>query len=43
MPMMLDIIKSVPRLVSRDQLFGVRGDGFTGWVKGKARSTSARA
>ena len=34
-PMMLDIIKSVPRLVSRDQLFGMRGDGFTGWVKGK--------
>ena len=35
MPMMLDIITSVPRLVSRDQLFGMRGDGFTGWVKGK--------
>ena len=35
MPMMLDVITSVPRLVSRDQLFGVRGDGFTGWVKGK--------
>jgi integrase len=35
MPMMRDIITSVPRLASRDQLFGVRGDGFTGWVKGK--------
>jgi integrase len=35
MPMMRDIIASVPRLVSRDQLFGLRGDGFTGWVKGK--------
>jgi integrase len=33
--MMRDIITSVPRLVSRDQLFGLRGDGFTGWVKGK--------
>jgi integrase len=35
MPMMRDIITSVPRLASRDQLFGARGDGFTGWVKGK--------
>jgi integrase len=32
MPMALDIIKDVPRLVSRDQLFGARSnDGFTGW------------
>jgi integrase len=32
MPMALDIIKRVPRLVTRDQLFGTRSnDGFTGW------------
>jgi integrase len=32
MPMALDIIKDVPRLVSRDHLFGARSnDGFTGW------------
>jgi integrase len=32
MPMALDIIKDVPHLVSRDQLFGARSnDGFTGW------------
>jgi integrase len=32
MPMALDIIKDIPRLVSRDQLFGARSnDGFTGW------------
>jgi integrase len=35
MPMIRDIITSVPRLASRDQLFGMRGDGFTGWVKSK--------
>jgi integrase len=34
-PMMRDIISTVPRMVTRDQLFGLRGDGFTGWVKGK--------
>src|SRR5262249_39876898 len=32
MPMALDIIKSVPHLASRAQLFGARSnDGFTGW------------
>jgi integrase len=32
MPMAVDIICSVQRLVSRDQLFGARSnDGFTGW------------
>ena len=32
MPMALDIIKDVPGLVSRDQLFGARSNhGFTGW------------
>jgi integrase len=35
MPMMRDIITGVPRLALRDPLFGVRGDGFTGWVQGK--------
>jgi integrase len=34
-PIMRDIISTVRRLVTRDQLFGLRGDGFTGWVKGK--------
>jgi integrase len=38
MPMALAIIKSVPRLASRDQLFGTRCvDGFTTWVREKAR------
>ena len=32
MPMALDVIKGVPRLASRDQLFGFRSnDGFTDW------------
>ena len=32
MPTTLDIVYSVPRLASRDQLFGARSnDGFTGW------------
>jgi integrase len=35
MPMALDIIKSVPRMVSRDQLFGVRGKGYSDWGGGK--------
>jgi integrase len=35
MPMMRDVISSVPRLASRDQLFGARGNGFTSWVQGK--------
>jgi integrase len=38
MPMALAIIKSVPRLASRDQLFGTRCvDGFTTWVREKTR------
>jgi integrase len=32
MPAMLDIIKSVPRMVSREQLFGQRSHGFTNWT-----------
>ncbi len=35
MPTALDIIKSVPKMVSRDQLFGARSHGFTSWVQGK--------
>jgi integrase len=36
MPMALDIIRSVPRMVSRDQLFGMRsGAGFASWDRGK--------
>jgi integrase len=36
MPMALDIIKSVPRMVSRDHLFGARSErGFSGWAEGK--------
>lgn len=36
LPMAANIIRSVPRLVSRDQLFGSRSDnGFAGWDKGK--------
>jgi integrase len=38
MPMALAIIESVPRMASRDQLFGLRGpSGFTTWVREKAR------
>ena len=37
MPMALAIIRSVPRLVSRDLLFGTSADyGFSSWHKGKA-------
>ena len=35
LPAMLAIIKAVPRMASRDQLFGARGNGFTGWSHGK--------
>jgi integrase len=36
MPLALDIITSVPRMVSRDQLFGERGAvGFSAWSRGK--------
>jgi hypothetical protein len=37
MPMALAIIRSVPRMASRDQLFGERApEGFTTWGKSKA-------
>ena len=36
LPSMLAIIKAVPRMAGRDQLFGARGGGFTGWSRGKA-------
>jgi integrase len=36
LPAVRAIIKAVPRWASRDQLFGARGDGFTGWSRGKA-------
>ena len=36
LPAMLAIIKAVPRMASRDQLFGQRANGFTAWSRGKA-------
>ena len=36
LPAMLSIIKAVPRMAGRDQLFGARANGFTGWWRGKA-------
>ena len=44
LPMMLDIIKAVPRRVSRDQLFGERGEWFHPMVgrQDGARSTLGR-
>jgi integrase len=36
LPMMLEIIKDVPKRASRDQLLGERGPGFTLWNEGKA-------
>jgi integrase len=35
MPMALGIITAVPRMVSRDQLFGTRAAGFTSWARNK--------
>jgi len=35
MPMALDVIHSVPKMASRDQLFGQRSHGFTTWHVGK--------
>jgi integrase len=35
-PLMLTIIKDVPRMATRDQLFGQRSHGFTRWHKSKA-------
>jgi integrase len=35
MPMMRAIIEAVPRMASRDQLFGQRSGGFVSWSRGK--------
>ena len=35
MPMAMDIIKSVPHMVSRDSLFGVHVNRFTAWGRNK--------
>ena len=35
LPAMLAIIEAVPRMAGRDQLFGQRADGLTGWSRGK--------
>jgi integrase len=37
-----EIVESVPRMASRDQLFGMRSHGFTRWPQGK-RELDARA
>ena len=42
MPMALNIIKSMPKMASRDQLFGERSHGFTTWHVGK-RALDARS
>src|SRR5262249_28584218 len=36
LPMAASIIASVPRMVSRQQLFGTRGTGFGGWSRCRA-------
>jgi integrase len=36
LPMALAIIKAVPRMATRDHLFGVRANGFTPWEDAKA-------
>ena len=36
LPAMRAIVEAVPKLVGRDQLFGMRGGGFTRWADGKA-------
>jgi integrase len=36
LPMALAIIDAVPKMATRDQLFGVRADGYTQWEDGKA-------
>ena len=41
LPAMLAVIKAVPRMASRDQLFGQRANGFTGWSRGKTGARSA--
>jgi integrase len=35
LPMMSRIIRDMPHMAFRDQLFGVRGPGFTSWAQGK--------
>jgi integrase len=35
MPMMREIIDTVPQMATRDQLFGRRGHGFANWGEGK--------
>jgi integrase len=35
MPMALDIINAVPRLVARNQIFGAGGKGFNDWARSK--------
>jgi integrase len=35
MPMALAIVRQVPHMVSRDQLFGERAAGFTSWARNK--------
>jgi integrase len=35
MPAMREIIESVPKMATRDQLFGQRSHGFTAWYEGK--------
>src|SRR5262249_1935058 len=37
LPMARRIIEAVPRMAGRDQIFGVRGRGFGGWVEGKEK------
>jgi integrase len=40
--MMRDIIESVPRMVERDPLFGVRAEGFTQWESSHLDVTLAK-
>jgi integrase len=42
LPMLLEVIDDVPRMVSRDQLFGGRSQGFKAWHLGKS-ALDARA
>ena len=43
LPAMLAIIEAVPRMAGRDQLFGQRANGLTGWSRGKPELDSAQA
>jgi integrase len=36
-PLARDIIRAIPERVGRDQLFGLRGTGFSGWGRAKKR------